>query len=202
MMAWDKRKNKDEGVKFKHSSLQQEKFADQEKEIEDILSTNELIYQQLQLWGNDILRSDNFKNSENNIQHGVISVRIHSLNVAIKSVEFVEKFHISCNREDLVRGALLHDYFLYDWHIEDKENPHKWHGFHHANTALQNAKKEYKLSKRQSDIIKKHMWPLTVIPPRYKESWIVTLVDKYCSLFETFHVRNDGIEFIKEKIYI
>ncbi|MCD6396437.1 MAG: hypothetical protein J7L71_02770 [Spirochaetaceae bacterium] len=28
------------------------------------------------------------------------------------------------------------------------------------------------------DIIMKHMWPLTVIPPRYSESFLVSFIDK------------------------
>ena len=49
--------------------------------------------------------------------------------------------------------------------------------------------KEYTLSKRERDIIKKHMWPLTVVPPRCREAWIVTAADKYCSLIETLRLR-------------
>ena len=36
----------------------------------------------------------------------------------------------------------------------------------------------------EADIIKKHMWPLTIIPPRYMESLIVSLVDTYCSAMD------------------
>ena len=39
------------------------------------------------------------------------------------------------------------------------------------------------------DIIKKHMWPLTIIPPACREAWIVTAADKYCSLLETLKLR-------------
>lgn len=34
------------------------------------------------------------------------------------------------------------------------------------------------------DIIIKHMWGLTIAPPRYKEAYIVTLVDKYWAIKE------------------
>ena len=30
------------------------------------------------------------------------------------------------------------------------------------------------------------MWPLTIIPPRFAEGYIVTLVDKYCATKEFF----------------
>ena len=41
------------------------------------------------------------------------------------------------------------------------------------------AQKLTSLNKIEKDIIVKHMFGATVAPPRYKESWIVTCVDKY-----------------------
>lgn len=139
-------------------------------------------------YGKDILRSDNFKKTKEHIQHGDVSVHQHCLNVANVSMNIKNFLHIRCNERDLIRGALLHDYFLYDWHYEDEENPHKWHGFYHPGTALKNAKKEFEVTRKQEDIIKHHMWPLTIKPPKCREAWIVTMADKYCSTLETLHV--------------
>ena len=139
-------------------------------------------------YGRDILNSDNFQKTKEHIQHGDVSVHEHCINVANTSIKIKRFLHIKCNDRDLVRGALLHDYFLYDWHYEDADNPHKLHGFYHPGTALRNAKKEYDISKRQEDIIKKHMWPLTLVPPMCREAWIVTCADKYCSTLETLHI--------------
>ena len=81
------------------------------------------------------------------------------------------------------------DYFLYDWHTPDHISPHKLHGFYHPGRALHNAQKEYHLTPREKDIIKKHMWPLTISAvPMCREAWIVTMADKWCSLMETYHV--------------
>jgi len=63
------------------------------------------------------------------------------------------------------------------------------HGFYHPGIALKNADQEYELTLREKDIIKKHMWPLTVVPPLCREAWIVTTADKYCSLLETLRLR-------------
>ena len=115
-----------------------------------------------------------------------MTVNDHSMNVARYSLALSERLHISCNREELIRGALLHDYFLYDWHDKDHVSPHKLHGFYHPGIALKNASREYRLTPREKDIIKKHMWPLTVVPPMCREAWIVTTADKWCSLMETF----------------
>ena len=80
-------------------------------------------------------------------------------------------------------GALLHDYFLYDWH--EKDDSHKWHGFYHAGKALQNAMEDFALSEIEKETIRRHMFPLNPIPPRCREAWIVTLADKICSGGET-----------------
>lgn len=147
----------------------------------------------------DILNSQNFHMTKQHIQHGNVTVNAHVMNVARYSLALSEKLHIPCNRRALIRGALLHDYFLYDWHKPDMENPHKLHGFYHPGTALRNASKEYRLTKRERDIIKKHMWPLTVVPPACREAWIVTMADKWCSLMETIHLHK-GHGVILEKL--
>ncbi|MBN1495877.1 MAG: hypothetical protein JXA07_03855 [Spirochaetes bacterium] len=81
------------------------------------------------------------------------------------------------------RGAMLHDFFLYDWrnHDEPELARDKFHGFEHPRIALENAAKYFKLNDIERDIIVKHMWPLTLVPPKYKESFIVTFADKYLS---------------------
>ena len=153
---------------------------------------------ELKKYAEDILNSANFQRTKEHIQHGNMTVNEHCINVAKTSLMIKKKLHITCNQRDLVRGALLHDYFLYDWHKKDLKNPHKLHGFYHPGRALRNAKKEYVLTKRQEDIIKKHMWPLTVVPPMCREAWIVTAADKYCSLMETFRLHKGKIKTRRE----
>ena len=146
------------------------------------------IQKELNRYAWDILHSENFDSSKNNMQHGSISVKEHSIQVARYSVAFSELLGVEHSRRDLVRGALLHDYFLYDWHVPDEENPHPLHGFYHPGRALRNALEEYSLTERERDIIRKHMWPLTLVPPGCREAWIVTAADKWCSLMETLHM--------------
>lgn len=136
----------------------------------------------------DILKSKNFYRTKGYIQHGDMTVNAHVMNVARYSIALNDRLHAHSHRRELIRGALLHDYFLYDWHVPDKENSHRLHGFYHPGIALKNASKEYQLTDRERDIIKKHMWPLTVSPPMCREAWIVTAADKWCSLMETLHM--------------
>lgn len=147
-----------------------------------------MIQKQIQNAAPDILSSRNFRRTREHIQHGNVTVNSHVMNVARYSLALSERLHIRCCQRELVRGALLHDYFLYDWHRPDPEHPHKLHGFYHPGTALRNALKEYRLTNREKDIIKNHMWPLTIKPPCCREAWIVTAADKWCSLMETIHL--------------
>ena len=79
-------------------------------------------------------------------------------------------------------AALLHDYFLYDWH--DKDPSHRLHGFTHPRRALENAAADWELTDRERDIILHHMFPLTPLPPRSREAWLVCLADKLCAVQE------------------
>ena len=122
------------------------------------------------------------------IQHGGTSCLKHTIAVAYYSIKVAELLGIRYKKRDLIRGALLHDYFLYDWH--DGAKGRNIHGFTHPGTALNNADRDFTLTDTERDIIKKHMFPLTIKPPVCREGWIVCMVDKYCSLYETFKRKN------------
>ena len=119
------------------------------------------------------------------LQHGGISVHQHCVSVAYLSCWIAWRLHLKVEYSSLIRGALLHDYFLYDWH--DKDSSHKLHGFHHAKTALKNASLDFELTEIEKDIIAKHMFPLNIKLPKYRESYIVTLADKICSSYEVLY---------------
>ena len=133
-------------------------------------------------YGADVLDSKGHKRCKKFIQHGNTNVRQHTTSVAYMAVAIARKTHLKYDYSALVRGALLHDYFLYDWH----EPHHGLHGYTHASKALKNAAADFAISPIEADIIKKHMWPLNIKPPRYREAIIVTIADKICSTKEVF----------------
>ena len=100
-----------------------------------------------------------------------------------KALELADRHHIQVDRRSLVRGALLHDYFLYDWH--DPDPSHRWHGFFHPQTALKNAERDFSVGDTERDMIAHHMFPLVPRPPRCRESALLCLADKLCALRET-----------------
>ena len=135
----------------------------------------------------ELEQEGNLAHEKNAIQHGLTTVYEHSVGVAGASLKLAEFFHLKVNEKALIRGALLHDYFLYDWH--NQLTPHHLHGFFHPGVALRNASMDVELTPIEHDIIKKHMFPLTLVPPKYLESWIVCWIDKKCSARETLQRR-------------
>ncbi len=134
-------------------------------------------------YGNGILKSPGMRRERKYIQHSNISCYTHSVNVAALSIAISRFFGFKVDERSMVRGALLHDYFLYDWHL--KRPPQGLHGFVHAKIALRNAERDFSLNDIERNIISKHMFPLNIKPPKYKESFIVCLADKLCALKET-----------------
>lgn len=118
------------------------------------------------------------------IQHGDTTCYAHSVDVAYQSYIIAKQLRLKLDYRSLIRGALLHDFFLYDWHKPDKGR--ELHGFSHPRAAHDNAVKHYKLNAIEKDIILTHMWPLTLTKiPRFRESSLVCAVDKIQSLKET-----------------
>lgn len=137
----------------------------------------------------DILEaSSRYGMTKDFIQHGSVSVYSHCILVAVESVKIARTLNLKVDIDSLIRGALLHDYFLYDWH-DNPDGRHNVHGFTHPYTALRNAKEDFDLSKKECDIIVHHMFPLVPLPPHSKEAWIVCLADKICAVKETLTMR-------------
>ena len=141
--------------------------------------------------GRDIIMTDEAQDMKNYIQHGTTSVFEHALAVAKFSLIFAINVEsilgVKVDRSALIRGALLHDYFLYDWH-KPSERRRGLHGFTHPAIACENAIRDFNIPPIEQDIIKHHMFPLTLIWPHSWEGWIVCLADKWCALCETFGI--------------
>ena len=117
-----------------------------------------------------------FHETDSYVQHGDTTVYDHSYKVALMSCKIADYFGFEVDYIKLIKGALLHDYFLYDWH--DVKNGRWIHGFVHPRIALNNAKEDFEISEIEENIILRHMFPLVPIPPNCVESWIVCIADK------------------------
>lgn len=147
-------------------------------------------------YGGDILGSQGMLLSQSFRQHGDVSVALHCFFAAVVCVRLARALALRVDTRALVRGALLHDYFLYDWH--DPDPSHRLHGFRHAGFALRNAGRDFSLGPIERNMIASHMFPMNLVLPRFRESLLLCLADKICSFCETFHlappVGKDGLE--------
>ncbi len=106
----------------------------------------------------------------------------HSVHVSYYNYLICKKF--GWDTQAAARGGLLHDLFLYDWHHYEQKAGERMHGFEHPTKALKNAQNHFDITRKEGDIIAKHMFPLTITPPKYKESYVIVMTDKFCSVCE------------------
>lgn len=125
----------------------------------------------------DILANEKVK-SMALIPHHDASILQHSLTVSQAAFVVAERYGLDAR--SVARGALLHDFFLYDW----RKTKVKHHATGHAKTALRNARANFSLNEIEADIILTHMWPLSKRFYRYRESFIVSVMDKLVSAKE------------------
>lgn len=130
----------------------------------------------------DIVRNKNVKLMKTFNHHSDTTCFTHCVHVAYYNYKICKLLGL-----DAISGAragMLHDLFLYDWHTHAKETGNRFHGLTHPRVAYLNARKDFKLNDKEKDIIIKHMWPITIALPKYKETSIICLTDKFCGLCE------------------
>lgn len=134
----------------------------------------------------ELNKTGNYQLLETFIAHGTKTVAQHCRDVAVMSVKISQKLNIQIDYQRLIVAALLHDYYLYDWHVKDEN--HNLHGFFHGKKASDNAYRDYNVDQEIQNAIRRHMFPLTPIPPTTKIGIIVTLADKICATKETLRI--------------
>lgn len=127
----------------------------------------------------DILNHDMLKKLEFCSHHVDISRLQHSFNVSYYS--FLAAKNIGLDARAAARGGLLHDLFFYDTREQDLGFKHS---FIHPKIALRNAQEHFALTEKEQEIIVCHMWPVCDAMPKHAETYLISLVDKYCAAFE------------------
>lgn len=145
-----------------------------------------------EIWENDHeymeIVEDLLKNKEllklDKITHHHFTTRlVHSIFVSYVSYKITKARGL--DYVSTARAGLLHDFFL-----EEREDIAMLgmgsHNAAHPKIALKNAKKVTEINDLEKDIILKHMFLCTMSlrVPKYRESFIVSMVDKYCAFQE------------------
>lgn len=137
----------------------------------------------------DIFDSEIFQSMDRYRMHGTTSCKEHCIDVSYITYRICKKRGLDYRRA--ARAALLHDFFLYDWHTHFRDTGDRFHGLTHPAKARDNAVKYFDIGEMEQNMILRHMWPLTPIPPRSAEGLVLLFADKVCSLRETIEgIRN------------
>ncbi len=129
----------------------------------------------------DIIEHNKIEKLAGHFQHCNTCRLQHSINVSYYSFIICRKF--GWNKEAAARAGLMHDLYYYDWRVKNNFRT-KHHAKWHPLVAKDNARKICDLHPIEEDAIVKHMWPMTLVPPRFKESYVVCLIDKFCAVVE------------------
>ncbi len=122
--------------------------------------------------------------------HNISNLYDHSSRVALCAYDISRRMHLRVNGGSLAKGAMLHDYYLYQAR-GNREIGTREHWFGHPYTALHNAEKRFQLTELEKNIITSHMWPLTFRHfPRSREALLVSFADKVCACGELILKRN------------
>ena len=116
-------------------------------------------------------------------QHRNADTYSHCRHVTLKSIWMIQRMGIRADMEAVIRGAMLHDFYLYE---ATAPGISPWrHGWTHPETALGNAERIFYLSPKEKNIIYSHMWPIRITHiPKCREAVIVSLADKMCAVEE------------------
>ena len=157
----------------------------------------------------DIISHPEFQKTKDIIHHGKSNnVYTHSVATAHFAYRIAKRLDLSAeDTASITRAALLHDFVGYDWRDGKPDNikyrglKRIWHShlFEHGFSAARNASFHFELTDRQRDAIRKHMFPLVPMLPKYKEGWIVTYCDKVVAAREMFLCVTDKIQPLFER---
>jgi uncharacterized protein len=138
-------------------------------------------------YAKDILTNELFLETKKIYSHGIVNIHDHSIAVAELAFSMAEN-SAALDKKCVVRAGLLHDFFLYEWHVPGIR--YLKHGWAHPAIAAEKAREVFGISDREYSCIKTHMWPWTLFsPPRCREGWIISLADKIVSVRETLLCR-------------
>jgi uncharacterized protein len=113
-------------------------------------------------------------------QHFGTNTLKHSIRVAQTAFDLSNRLGWDIDEKELARGALLHDYYQYSM-LDERIDAIKAyrHGTRHPWIASKNAEKDFGITDKEKNIIRSHMWPLTLrTPPKSREAALVCMADK------------------------
>lgn len=145
----------------------------------------------------EIIKNEKVQEMKKYRQHFDVNCFDHCLHVSYNAYLICKKHNL--DYISAARAGMVHDLFLYDW--RKRENGRKGlHAFTHGKTAFENASTFLDLNDKEKDIIVKHMWPVTLAMPKYKETFVIIYVDKFFAVAEGFITSDKFNRILKHRL--
>lgn len=125
-----------------------------------------------------IMKNKKYQKLAQESHHGITRMD-HTMRVSKYVYKYSKK--LGLDYVSATRGALLHDFFT---NAEFGRRHGLIQGLVHPDIALQNARGEFEVNEIEANAIECHMFPLNLKMPKYKEGWVLTLVDKGVAIYE------------------
>ncbi|MCR5523567.1 MAG: HD domain-containing protein [Clostridia bacterium] len=126
----------------------------------------------------DLLNDEDVKRMKTFHHHREITTHYHSVYVTYTVLRLCERFKPE-NEKQIIRAALLHDFYLYEWYTEKHDENHIWY---HPVQSVKNIESHFgNMSPMQRNMVMAHMFPLCREMPRSVGAWFLTIADKYCA---------------------
>ena len=130
-----------------------------------------------------LLHDEKVQNMKNIPMHRGSNCYYHSFKVAKRARKRALKHRQNLDLNVVLFGAILHDYYLYDWRTDKTKKKH--HGSQHPYIAASQAKRDFNISPEVEKIIKSHMWPLNIKEyPNSREAKVLSYADKTVAIEE------------------
>ncbi len=128
----------------------------------------------------DIIETDKFKELKKYKHHGIDRYE-HSVRVSYWSYKRAKKRGL--DYKACARAGLLHDFYAVnnqDISLQERVRVLRTHNY----TVIDEARKHFKVSDKEAEIIRTHMFPINKYMPLSKEAWVVNNADKAASSYE------------------
>ena len=169
-------------------------------------SSREGMQQDLELYGREILNSEEMRRAFAQKHHTLSTVGAHTMRVAATSLAIcymLKKLHIQTDIPAVVTGSLCHDLGILG--RNEKFGSAKECSRQHPVDSVELAQKlTGELSEKTADIIERHMWPVgRAKPPNSLEAAIVSAADKIAAVedfVEGYGEKRPGIRGVVREI--
>lgn len=162
-----------------------------------LINTEKTIIDEIGLYADPVLASEAYKECLTFGHHCNTTIADHMVHVAFVSLTLCSVLsfvNIDLDRRRMVLISMTHDLAMVHRH----EYSHGWctTAFKHPLESAAIASDILPLSDKAVKAVKRHMWPLCVLPPTCREGWILTLSDKICAFQELFGTQRAWAELV------